>query len=69
MPLKKVDLVYTRYMFYKQVQALQIKSSRYVFLTNKSSLNVVKTEFILIGSAKKLSSLVEQPNLKLDMAT
>ena len=30
------------------------------------SANVVKTEFILIGSAKKLSSLVEHPNLELD---
>ena len=35
-------------------------------LANKLSLNVIKTEFILIDSAKKLSSLVEQPNLELN---
>ena len=35
-------------------------------LANKLSLNVVKNEFILIGSAKKLSSLVAQPNLEID---
>ena len=35
-------------------------------LANKLSLNVVKTEFILIGTAKKLSSLAVQPNLEID---
>ena len=35
-------------------------------LANKLSLNVIKTEFILIGSAKKLSNLVVQPNLEID---
>ena len=34
-------------------------------LANKLSLNVVKTEFILVGSAQKLNSIVIQPNLKL----
>ena len=35
-------------------------------LANKLSLNVVKTEFILIGTAKKLSSIAVQPNLEID---
>jgi hypothetical protein len=34
-------------------------------LANKLSLNVTKTELILIGSAHKLNNLVTQPNLKL----
>ena len=34
-------------------------------LANKLSLNVVKTEFLLIGTAKKLSSLAVQPNLEI----
>ena len=37
MLLSKVDLVYTRYMIYKQVQELRLKSSRDVFLTDKSN--------------------------------
>ena len=35
-------------------------------LANKLSLNIGKTEFILIGTAKKLSSLAVQPNLEID---
>ena len=35
-------------------------------LANKLSLNVVKSEFILIGTAKELSSLAVQPNLEID---
>ena len=35
-------------------------------LANKLSLNVTKTEFILIGSAHKLNNLVTQPDLKID---
>ena len=35
-------------------------------LAKKLSLNVIKTEFILIGSVKKLSSLDAQPNLEID---
>ena len=33
---------------------------------NKLSLNVVKTEFILIGSAQKLNSIVIQPNIEIN---
>ena len=35
-------------------------------LANKLSLNVTKTEFILIGSAHKLNNLVTQPDLKIN---
>ena len=35
-------------------------------LANKLSLNVVKTEFILIGSAQKLNSIVIQPNIEIN---
>ena len=35
-------------------------------LANKLSLNVVKTEFILIGSAQKLNSVVIQPNIEIN---
>ena len=35
-------------------------------LANKLSLNVVKTEFILIGSAQKLNSTVIQPNIEVN---
>ena len=35
-------------------------------LANKLSLNVTKTEFILLGSAHKLNNLVTQPDLKIN---
>ena len=35
-------------------------------LANKLSLNVVKTEFILIGSAHKLNNIITQPDLKIN---
>ena len=35
-------------------------------LANKLSLNVVKTEFMLVGSAKKVCSVVVQPHLEID---
>ena len=35
-------------------------------LANKLSLNVVKTEFMLIGSDYKINNLVTQPNFKID---
>ena len=35
-------------------------------LANKLSLNVVKTEFILIGSAQKFNSIVIQPNIEIN---
>ena len=35
-------------------------------LANKLSLNVVKTEFILIGSARKLNNIATQPDLKVN---
>ena len=35
-------------------------------LANKLSLNVIKTEFILIGSAQKLNSIVIQPNIEIN---
>ena len=35
-------------------------------LANKLSLNVAKTEFMLIGSDYKIFNLVTQPNIKID---
>ena len=35
-------------------------------LANRLSLNVVKTEFILIGSAHKLNNIVAQPDLNIN---
>ena len=35
-------------------------------LANKLSINVAKTEFILIGSARKLNNIVTQPDLKIN---
>ena len=35
-------------------------------LANKLSLNVAKTEFMLIGSDYKIYNLVTQPNIKID---
>jgi hypothetical protein len=35
-------------------------------LANKLSLNVSKTEFILIGSNHRLKNLTNQPNIKID---
>ena len=35
-------------------------------LANKLSLNVAKTEFLLIGSDYKINNLVTQPNIKID---
>ena len=35
-------------------------------LANKLSLNVAKTQFLLIGSDYKINNLVTQPNIKID---
>ena len=35
-------------------------------LANKLSLNVAKTEFLLIGSDYKINNLVTQPNIQID---
>ncbi len=35
-------------------------------LANRLSLNVAKTEFILIGSAHKLNNIVAQPDLNIN---
>ena len=37
-----------------------------LLLANRLSLNVVKTEFILIGSAHKLNNIVAQPDLNIN---